>query len=185
MSNHPFHPIDPDQAPDDVKATLAQVRERYGFLPNLYRVFALAPVSLDAYLAVADVFERSSLSPLERNVVLLAASRVNECHYCVAVHSTVGDMQKDPPHVIDAIRDDQPIDDPKLEALRRLTQALVAGRGHADREVQAFVAAGYRTSQVFEVVVGIMLKTLSNYTNHLAATPLDGVFEKRAWAPRG
>lgn len=184
MNNSPFSPIDMTAAPDDVKAKLADVQKRYGFLPNLYRVFALAPISLDAYLAVSDIFQRSTLSALERNVVLLTTSRANECRYCVAVHSTVGDMQKDPPEIIDAIREDRPLADAKLEALRQLTRALVDGRGHADREIHAFIAAGYRSSQVIEVLVGIMMKTLSNYTNHLASTPLDGVFERRAWAPR-
>jgi hypothetical protein len=33
------------------------------------------------------------------------------------------------------------------------------------------------------VLVGIALKTLSNYTNHLAETPLDAVFAPRAWTP--
>jgi uncharacterized peroxidase-related enzyme len=176
-------PIDVDAAPASVKATLDDVRKRYGFLPNLYRVFAQAPIALDAYLAVADIFNRSSFSATERNVVLLTVSRANECRYCVAVHSTVGDMQKDPQDVIEAIRNDQPIGDPKLEALRRLTEALVNGRGHADAEIARFVAAGYQPSQVVEVLVGVTLKTLSNYTNHLAITPLDGVFEGRAWSP--
>ncbi|MEQ1736734.1 MAG: hypothetical protein ABL886_10095 [Rhodoglobus sp.] len=53
----------------------------------------------------------------------------------------------------------------------------------ADHEIARFVAAGYQPAQVVEVLVGVMLKTLSNYTNHLAITPLDGVFEARAWTP--
>ena len=34
-----------------------------------------------------------------------------------------------------------------------------------------------------EILVGVMLKTLSNYTNHLAHTPLDAVFAPNAWHP--
>jgi alkylhydroperoxidase family enzyme len=94
-------------------------------------------------------------------------------------------MQKDPTAVSDASRTEQPIADPRLEALRRLAEALVRGRGHADAEVAHFLAAGYQPSQVVEVLVGVTLKTLSNYTNHLAITPLDGVFEARAWTPPG
>lgn len=186
MSSKPLvSPIDVEAAPAAVKATLDGVRARYGFLPNLYRVFAQAPIALDAYLAVADIFQRSSFNATERNVVLLAVSRANECRYCVAVHSTVGDLQKDPPDLIAAIRADHPIADPKLEAVRRLAEALARDRGHADAEVERFLAAGYQPAQVVELLVGVMLKTLSNYTNHLAVTPLDGVFEARAWTPPG
>lgn len=175
--------IDVETAPEAVAATLTGIQKRYGFLPNLYREFAHAPPALDGYLALSAAFGTGTLSATERNVVLLAASRVNGCRYCVAVHSTVADMQKDDPAETDRLRAGTPLSDPKLEALRRLTEALVANRGHAAAEVEAFLAAGYSAAQVLEVLVGIAMKTLSNYTNHLAETPLDAVFAARAWAP--
>lgn len=176
--------LDSKTAPEEVRPTLAGVEKRYGFVPNLYRVFANAPVALESYLALSDCFQHGTLTPTERNTVLLAASRENGCRYCVAVHSAVADMQKDPPQHIAALRDDRPLDDPKLEALRRLTRALVRGRGHVgDDDLAAFFGAGYLPAQVLEVLVGVTLKTLSNYTNHLAETPLDGAFAARAWSP--
>ena len=85
--------------------------------------------------------------------------------------------------MIDAIRDGTPIDDPKLGALRRLTQALVRGRGHATGEIARFVAAGDEPSQVLEVLIGITRGTLRHYANHLVETPLDDAFAARAWTP--
>ena len=175
--------VDPATAPEAVRTIFATVEKNYGFLPNLYRYFANAPIALEAYLAVVGIFQRGTLSATERNVVLLAAARENGCRYCVAVHSTVADMQKDDAAVTEAIRTGAPIADPKLEALRRLTDALVRGRGHARAEVDAFLAAGYQPGQVLEVLVGITAKTLSNYTNHLVDPPLDAVFAARAWTP--
>jgi len=81
---------------DDARSALEEVKRRYGFVPNLYRAFANAPPAVHAYLAVSEQFQRTRLTARERNVVLLAASRENGCHYCVAAHCTVGDMQKDP-----------------------------------------------------------------------------------------
>ena len=52
-------------------------------------------------------------------------------------------------------------------------------------DVEAFHAAGYGRAQVLEVILGVGLKTLSNYTNHLVDTPLDAAFEKNAWEPAG
>lgn len=173
--------VDPSEAPEPVAAVLAGVRSRYGFVPNLYRVFAHAPPTLDAYLALSAQFGATTLSATERNVVLLAASRANGCTYCVAVHSTVADMQRDDPAVTEAIRAGAPIADSRLEALRRLTQALVEERGHAGDTIQRFLAAGFRQEQVLEVVLGIAMKTLSNYTNHLAEPPLDEAFAARAF----
>ena len=177
--------LDARTAPEAARPTLANLEKKYGFLPNLYRVFANAPVALDSYLALSDAFVRSSFSPTERNIVLLAISRENGCEYCVAVHSTVADMQKDPPHTTEAIRNDVAIDDRKLEALRRFSQAVVRSRGNVDAsQVQAFLDAGYQAPQILEVLVGVTMKTLSNYTNHLATPPLDPPFAGRVWKPK-
>jgi alkylhydroperoxidase family enzyme len=48
-------------------------------------------------------------------------------------------------------------------------------------QMNDFLDAGYSSQQALEVVLGIGLKTLSNYTNHLADTPLDEAFAGRAW----
>jgi len=84
--------------------------------------------------------------------------------------------------VVEAIRNDQPIDDPKLEALRRLTYEMVDRRGWpVEATQQRFLDAGYEPSQMFDVLVGIAQKTLSNYTNHLADTPVDEPMRGNAW----
>jgi alkylhydroperoxidase family enzyme len=86
-------------------------------------------------------------------------------------------MQKVPEEVIEALREERPISDPRLEALRRFTETLVEKRGWAsEQEVRTFLETGFRRSQVLEVVLGVTLKTLSNYTNNLVDTPLDKAF---------
>jgi AhpD family alkylhydroperoxidase len=71
----------------------------------LLGIMAGAPPLLRAYLAVTELFDSTALSPVERQVVLLAASRENECDYCMAAHSAIADMQQLPADVIEAIRD--------------------------------------------------------------------------------
>ena len=76
-----------------------------------------------------------------------------------------------------------PLPDAKLEALRQFTTLVVSKRGWVDaQDLQAFTVAGYAPAQAMDVLVGVALKTLSNYTNHIAATPLDAAFQHRAWA---
>jgi alkylhydroperoxidase family enzyme len=58
-----------------------------------------------------------------------------------------------------------------------LTREIVQKRGHAGREtVAAFLAAGYRTEQVMELLLGVALKTISNYLDHLSPTTIDPAF---------
>ena len=89
-----------------------------------------------------------------------------------------------PTDVIAAIRNDQPIADPKLEALRVFATAMVDKRGWlADGDVSAFLEAGYSKAQILDVVLAVSLKTLSNYANHITETPLDAAFASQAWQP--
>ena len=173
-----------DTAPSASKPLLADAEKAFGFVPNLLGVFAESPAALKAYLTIGQIFDESSFSPTERQVVILAASRFNECHYCVAAHSVVAGMQQVPADVIEALRADRPIANDKLQALRVFTTAVVEARGWVSQDqVGAFLTAGYNKAQVLEVILGITFKTLSNYSNHIADTPLDAAFKTQAWTP--
>jgi len=175
MSEHRLHTV--ETAPEEAKPVLQEVAKKYGFTPNLMSVMAESPTLLKGYLALGGLLEASSLSPVEQQVVLLAVSRENGCEYCMAAHSTVASMIKAPQETIAALRDGTPIPDAKLEALRSFTTAVVAERGWVKPEaVQAFFDAGYCRANLLEVILGVGMKTLSNYTNHLAETPLDAAF---------
>ncbi len=171
-----------DTAPEGSKETLRAIEQEYGFVPNLMREFAEAPAALNGYLAVSGHFENSSLSPAEQQLVLLSVAVENRCHYCVAVHSAGALRAGASRQAVDAFRDGDRIRDERLQALRTFTQAVVRQRGWLDDGVvEAFLEAGFENRQVLEVLTGVMLKTLSNYTNHIADTPLDDAFADHAW----
>jgi uncharacterized peroxidase-related enzyme len=172
-----------ETAPKAAKETLAAAKEGLGFVPNLFAVMAEAPALVKAYATLSRLFDETSLSAVERQTVLLTVSFVNGCEYCIAAHSVIAGMQKVPGDVVQAIRDGNPIADRKLEALRRFTAAVVNTRGWpSEVDTAAFLGAGYGKQQVLEVVLGVGMKTLSNYTNHVAGTPLDQAFAGAAWS---
>ena len=171
-------------APAQSAELLANAEKAFGFIPNLLGVFAESPAVLKGYLQLGQILDESSLSPVERQVAILAISRFNECGYCVAAHSVIAGMQKVPAHVVDAIRTDQPIADARLEALRKFATAAVEQRGWvSESDVAAFLAGGFNRAQLLEVILAISFKTLSNYVNHIPRTPLDDAFTSRAWQP--
>ncbi len=172
-----------ETAPAAARATLAGAKKAFGFVPNLLGVMAEAPALVNGYTTLSRIFEETSFSPAERQIVLLTVSYENECTYCVAAHSIVAAMQKVPAEAVGAIRDGKPIADAKLEALRRFTAAVTRTRGRpSDDDTRAFMNAGYGKAQVLEVILGIGVKLLSNYTNHIADTPLDAPFVSAAWS---
>ena len=161
---------------------LQQVKEKYGFIPNLIGNMAEAPVTTKAYLALGTLLGESSFSEAEQQVIMLAVSRYNECAYCVGAHSAIALMSKVPADVVESMRTDKPIDDPRLEALRLFTTRVVDQRGWlTNSDKDAFISAGYDKQQILEVVLGVAMKTISNYTNHIAGTELDDAFSAQAW----
>ena len=57
-------------------------------------------------------------------------------------------------------------------------QAILNQRGDLnDEQIARFKAVGYDNQQLLEIILGIAQKTISNYTNKLANTPLDDQFK--------
>lgn len=180
MSRFPVHSI--ETAPAGSREGLQAARARFGFVPNLLGMLAGSPAALGAYLGVTEAFGAGTLTEVERQVVLLTVSHHHECHYCMAAHSAGATMAGIAPEVLEALRRGEPLPDARLEALRRTTDRLVTSRGWiSQEETGAFLAAGFTEAQLLEVIAGIALKTISNYANHLAGTPLDAPFAKFAW----
>jgi uncharacterized peroxidase-related enzyme len=169
-------------APSASRAGLEAVQKQLGFIPNLFATFAESPTLLSGYLALDAAYARGTLRPLERQLVLIAASIENACEYCVAAHSTIATSLKAPEAVLRQVRAGVPLDDRRLDALVHFTRAVVRLRGAVgEEEVANFLAAGFTKEQLGEVLVGIGLKTMSNYFNAIAATPLDPAFQPQAW----
>jgi uncharacterized peroxidase-related enzyme len=169
-------------APEASRSTLESVEKAYGFVPNLFRVFAASPAALEAYVALDKALQKSGLDPIEQQVVVLAVSAENGCGYCMAAHSSVATRAKMPAEVLDALRRGGRLPKARHEALRAFALSVIGHRGWVpEAELEAFLRAGFERRHVLDVLTIIAMKTLSNYTNHLAGTPLDSVFAAHEW----
>ena len=174
-----------ESAPAGSKPIWQEVEEAWGMVPNVFKVMAESPTLFKACWELEKIFAtESGFSRIEQEVITMSANVENDCRYCMAAHTTGARMEKLPGDVIGALRDGTPIADPKLEALRRFAVIMVRMRGWpTEEEVAAFLAAGYSKAQVLEVILGVGLKALTNYTNHVAHTPLDPEYEDQRWEP--
>ena len=66
-----------ESAPEGSKTILKDAQKNLGFVPNLYANLAESPTALQAYTSLAGIFEKSSLSPAEQQVVALTVSVLN------------------------------------------------------------------------------------------------------------
>lgn len=166
-------------APAEIKSALNEVREHYGFIPNLMGIMANAPSLLKGYITLTRLLSETRFTPGEQQLMLLTISRQNGCDYCQAAHTTGAARAGLSKDSISAVLNGTELSDPKLEALRHFTATVVETRGlPTDGDLLTFVAAGYDPNQILDVILAVGLKTLSNYTNHIAHTPLDAAFSQ-------
>lgn len=173
----------PATAPAAAVPMLEATQKAYGFLPNLYGMFASSPVALATYGAIQDALKaHAALTPQEQQLVMLTVSEENGCEYCVAAHTMVAGMSQVAPASIEAVRQGEVPADSREAALVRFARSVVVERGWVPEAVQdEFTAAGFTAQHALDVLSIVALKTLSNFTNHLAATPLDDAFAAHRW----
>ncbi|WP_372370121.1 carboxymuconolactone decarboxylase family protein [Candidatus Uabimicrobium sp. HlEnr_7] len=169
-----------ESAPEDSKPILQGMQERYQMIPNIAAVMAESPTITNAYAQIAMVLgEDANLSSAEREVIFMTVSADNDCRYCMAAHSTMSGLDED---TLSALRENRPLPSTKLETLRQFARHVNATKGEiSDEDIENFLAVGFTREQIFEVVTAIALKTLTNFTNHIAQTNLDEVFKPQAW----
>ncbi|PIQ43191.1 MAG: alkylhydroperoxidase [Gammaproteobacteria bacterium CG11_big_fil_rev_8_21_14_0_20_46_22] len=177
-----------DENTDNPQAShlLKEAKHQLGFIPNLYAVMANLPSLLEVYRLGDQQFRQTSgFSAMEQEIIYLTISIVNDCHYCVAAHRTLAAKQAQvPADIIEAICTNQTLKDNKLQALVELTRHVVEARGWIEEtKARPFFEAGYTEPQLLAIILAVGIKTLSNYTNHVAQTPIDAAFHHAASKP--
>jgi alkylhydroperoxidase family enzyme len=183
MTTLKIHSI--ESAPEASKPFLENSQKAYGMIPGLHGVLAGSPGLLNAYQTLHELFVASSFNENELTVVWQTINVEHACHYCVPAHTGIAHMMKVDNDIIESLRNETPLADAKLEALRTFTLSMVRNRGNvSEEELNAFYAAGYGEQQVLDIILGLSQKVISNYTNHIANTPVDAAFQKFAWSKK-
>ena len=178
----PFKRFELDTAPQASRPYLEAAQQAFGMVPNVEQVMAQAPTLLASYMTAWDQFDESSLSPAERQIVYQAANFENNCSYCMPWHTILAENAELSAEDVQALRDGAPLSDAKQEALRQFARGLVRTSGNIEpAALVAFFAAGYGEQTALEVVQGLAVKLMSNYTNAIAQTPLDDAAKAKAW----
>lgn len=184
MSDFRIHDL--QSAPEASRPILAASEKAFGFLPNLLGVMAESPALLEAYTTLSGIVRKTAFTTEERELLLLTISVANGCEYCVAAHSTISAGAGIGAAKIEAVRAGRPLEEARLEALRTLAIDVVDRHGWpSDDALASFFDAGFERRHLLDLVAVVGMKTLSNYTNHTAATPLDEAFGPQKWKKAG
>ncbi len=154
------------------QAIFDQLKGTLGFVPNLYATYAHSENALGNYLSFANA--KTSLKAKEKEVVNLAVSEVNGCLYCLSAHTAIAKMNGFSEEQILELRAGEASFDNKLDALARLAKNITENRGTTDAVVlENFFNAGWTKENLIDTIVLVGDKTISNYINNTADTPID------------
>ncbi|MGW7363279.1 carboxymuconolactone decarboxylase family protein [Streptomyces sp. NPDC054841] len=139
-----------------------------GRLPDAVSRLAESPQLLNGFLQLSAVFESSTLEPVAREVVIMTVAVRNDCHVCVEMHTAKLRALRADEALIEALRDQRPLPDEPLEAVRQFTLDVLATAGGVDdEELKRFLSYGYTERNALEVVLGIGTYTMSTFANRL------------------
>jgi uncharacterized peroxidase-related enzyme len=163
-----------EAAPKAAPPLLEGVQKQLGVVPNIFRLVANSPASLEGYLGLLGALNKGALPAQTRERLALAVAEINGCSYCLSAHTYLGkNLAKLDETEITANRNGSS-NDPKAEAALRFAAKVVRERGHVSGDdLRAVKAAGYDDAQVIEIVLHVALNTWTNYINEVAKTDID------------
>ncbi|MBV9078782.1 MAG: carboxymuconolactone decarboxylase family protein [Methylobacteriaceae bacterium] len=165
--------IDTAQADAQVQAALSGVKAKLGMVPNLFTTFAQSPAVLKGYLAFSDALSHGVLTARQREIIALAVGQTNSCHYCLSAHTLMGKGAGLTPEGIAAARHGQ-AQDAQDNAVAVLAKRVMETRGQVDdKDLAAARSAGLDDARIVEVIAGVALNALTNFTNNVAQTDID------------
>ncbi len=91
--------------PDDIRARIAEVQEKAGFVPNVFLTLAHRPDEFRAFFAYHDalMLRDSGLTKGEREMIVVATSGANDCIYCVVAHGAILRVYEKNPLIADQV----------------------------------------------------------------------------------
>lgn len=162
----PTHTL--DSAPVESRVMLQHTEKKFGFIPLPSARHATAPGVLEGFGQLLEIFNKTSLTNLEREALALVLAGKLDCKLCRDLHRRMAQAAGASSEEIDALVVRAGISDPRLRALATLTERVVETRGAvSDAELAEFVAAGFSARQALEVVLGVATYTLSIFANRM------------------
>ncbi|HEY4310834.1 MAG TPA: carboxymuconolactone decarboxylase family protein [Pirellulales bacterium] len=112
-----------------------------------------------------------ALDPETRTAIAIAVSQVNKCNYCLKAHCYVALKDNTSPGNDILLRDSY---DANKRAAAEFAAKVVELRGHvADEDLKAVRGAGFKDSQILEIIALSVQFLMTNFMNNVALTDID------------
>src|SRR5438552_6299695 len=179
-----------DSLPDDIRARLMAVQEKSGFIPNVFLTFARRPDEFRAFFAYHDALmeKEGGLSKAEREMIVVATSAANQCHYCVIAHGAILRIRAKNPLVADQIAVNYRKADitPRQKAMLDFAMKVSAEANRISEEDFATIAAhGFSDDDIWDIAAISAFFALSNRIANVTAMRPNDEFYLMGRLPKG
>lgn len=180
MQSFPVHTI--ESAPEESKPSLRVLQGIFGIIPNIAGAMSTSPVLIGSLVGLFQNVHSGSFSEAEIQLLLLTNAVTNSCAWAVAFHTALALKAGVEPEDVQALREHQTPQTPKLSALSTLARTLIEKRGRLeDLDISRFLQAGFGKAQLLEVIAVVAASTITNYTGNVTSPPVETDFEAYAW----
>ena len=165
--------------PEDIRSRILAVQEKAGFVPNVFLALAHRPAEFRAFFAYHDALmeKEGGLTKAEREMIVVATSGANQCHYCVVAHGAILRVRAKNPLVADQVAVNYRKADitPRQQAMLDLAMK-VSRRAEeiADEDFAPLRAHGFSDEDIWDIAAISAFFALSNrMANFLDMRPND------------
>jgi len=153
--------------PEDLRARIALVQEKAGFVPNVFLALAHRPEEFRAFMAYHDALmdRPGGLTKAEREMIVVATSAANDCLYCVVAHGAILRVRAKDPRIADQIAINYAKADitPRQRALLDFAVKVATRSQAVGAEDHAALAGhGFSPDDIWDIAAITALFALSN-----------------------
>ena len=167
-----FSVPDLDELPADIRERIETVREKTGFVPNVFLALARRPDEFRAFFAYYDavMLREGGLSKAEKEMIVVATSAANQCPYCVVAHGALLRLFSKNPLLGDQIAVNYrsvELDRRQRAMLDAALKLATAPQSFGEDDIQNLLACGFTKEDVWDLGAIASLFALSNRMAHL------------------
>jgi uncharacterized peroxidase-related enzyme len=159
--------------PEDIRTRILAVQEKSGFVPNVFLTLAYRPDEFRAFFAYHDALmdKDGGLTKAEREMIVVATSSANQCHYCVIAHGAILRIRAKNPEISDQIAVNYRKADitPRQRAMLDFAMK-VSRKAHeiAEADFAAVASHGFSDDDIWDIAAISAFFALSNRMANVA-----------------
>ena len=156
-----------DKLPEDIRTRILAVQEKSGFVPNVFLALAYRPEEFRAFFAYHDALmeKEGGLTKAEREMIVVATSAANQCHYCVIAHGAILRIRAKNPLIADQVAVNYRKADitPRQKAMLDFAMKVsVDAQRIAEEDLAALAPHGFSDDDIWDIAAISAFFALSN-----------------------